>query len=384
MQFKRIRNAGQNQLLPVAADDGIGQVQNLVRAFRDDFPGGVLSAENWTVVSSAAGAPTVSASVLSIVANTTTNVETTLRSNEAFTFPFRAQFLFNLTARDANREVYFEVVDETGTQVARFLIDGTTATTFKTDCVNGGTAMGPVSNTGWLTSASNSLLEIETGPDDIKFGQRVVNSGNSRSNTALCQQRIPDPNALYYVQIRVKNLGTAPAAATLNVDHVAVQDINEIAVDIVSARGASTNAEALTVLIGGNTPSASATSTMQTPSATGGGYSTTHVISGGSSAATTNATSVKASAANVGSIEAVNNSASWRYLKLYNKASAPTVGTDTPVRVIGMPPASSRQIEFPAGLRLTAGLAYAITAGIANTDATAIGAGECAVSIDYL
>ena len=298
--------------------------------------------------------------------------------------PFRVQILAAISARDANREVYFEVTNIAGDMVARFLLDGATATTFKTDTVNAGTATGPVSNTSWLTSASNSIFEIELGPDDVKFGQRMPNSANGRTNGVISSQRIPDANDTYFVQIRVKNLGTAPAAATLTIDHVAVQDINEIAVEITSGRGASTNAEALTVLLGGNTPTASPTAVMGSPSTTGGGYSTQHLISGGSSAATTNATSVKTTATNVGSFTLVNNSASWRYFKVYNKASAPTVGTDTPVRVFGMPPGSCITHNFPHGLRLTTGLAYAITAGIANTDATAIGAGECSASIDYL
>ena len=48
-------------------------------------------------------------------------------------------------------------------------------------------------------------------------------------------------------------------------------------------------------------------------------------------AATTNATSTKASAGTVYGIIVANASAETRYLKVYNKASAPTVGTDTPV-----------------------------------------------------
>lgn len=385
MQYRRINNGGVIEQKQVTPDDLCQQVQNLVRAFRDDFPGAALDATKWQVVQQGAGqSQTVTGSVLSWVCGTNTNSETIIRSVEGFTVPFRMQLLGAITARDANREVYFELTNLAGDMVARFLLDGATVTTFKTDTVNAGTAMGPVTNTSWMTSASNSIFEIELGPDDVKFGQRTPNSANARTNGVISSQRIPDANETYFVQIRVKNLGTAPAAATLTIDHIAVQDINEIAVEVTGGRGGSTNAEALTVLLGGNTPTASPSAIMATPSTTGGGYNTQHLISGGSSAATTNATSVKASAANIGSFTLVNNSASWRYFKVYNKASAPTVGTDTPVRVFGMPPGSCLTHTFPQGLRLTTGLAYAITAGIANTDATAIGAGECSASIDYL
>ncbi len=103
------------------------------------------------------------------------------------------------------------------------------------------------------------------------------------------------------------------------------------------------------------------------------------------SAATTNATSVKASAGTLYGIAVSNVSASTRYFKLYNKASAPTVGTDTPVLVI--PIAAGGVANFPLGtlgLRFGTGLAYAITGAAADTDTTAIAAGDCKVFLSYL
>ncbi len=48
------------------------------------------------------------------------------------------------------------------------------------------------------------------------------------------------------------------------------------------------------------------------------------------SAASTNATSLKASAGTLFALYAVNLNAAMRYVKFYDKASAPTVGTDVP------------------------------------------------------
>jgi hypothetical protein len=53
-----------------------------------------------------------------------------------------------------------------------------------------------------------------------------------------------------------------------------------------------------------------------------------------SAAASTNATSAKAAPAQVHSVVGYNAAAALRYLKLYDKASAPTVGTDTPFMTI--------------------------------------------------
>jgi hypothetical protein len=113
---------------------------------------------------------------------------------------------------------------------------------------------------------------------------------------------------------------------------------------------------------------------------TSGGLSGAKLVS----AATTNATSVKNSAGQLYNVQAFNTNASARYLKLYNKASAPTVGTDTPVATWLIPPgASGFVIEIANGLAFALGIAFAITVGMADNDATAIGAGDVVVNLQY-
>jgi hypothetical protein len=114
--------------------------------------------------------------------------------------------------------------------------------------------------------------------------------------------------------------------------------------------------------------------------ATSGGLSMSKTIS----AATTNATSVKGSAGQVYNIQCFNTNASARYLKLYNKASAPTVGTDTPVKTLLIPPSSSGFVaEWSNGLAFGTGIAFALTTGIADSDTAAVAANEIVVNIDY-
>lgn len=96
-----------------------------------------------------------------------------------------------------------------------------------------------------------------------------------------------------------------------------------------------------------------------------------------SSAATTNATSAKASAGSLHAIIATNTTASLKYLKLYNKASAPTVGTDTPVLTIPLSPSNvNTHIEFPKTMHFATGIAYALTGAAADADTTALAAGD--------
>jgi hypothetical protein len=100
------------------------------------------------------------------------------------------------------------------------------------------------------------------------------------------------------------------------------------------------------------------------------------------STASTNATNIKASAAQVFTLVASNTSAAFKFLKIFNKASAPTLGTDTPVLNIAIPPNSSVDVGTNTfALRLTLGLSYAITGGSALLDNTAVGAGDVCFSI---
>jgi hypothetical protein len=112
------------------------------------------------------------------------------------------------------------------------------------------------------------------------------------------------------------------------------------------------------------------------------GYSLYHTLV---SAAGTNATSVKAGPASIGTIILSNTSLSTKFVKFFNKASAPTVGTDTPVLQFAVSAGQTLDISTSfAGLRLSTGFAYAITGGSALLDTTAVAAGDVLVNITYL
>lgn len=111
-----------------------------------------------------------------------------------------------------------------------------------------------------------------------------------------------------------------------------------------------------------------------------GGVVTNHHLV---AAATTNATSVKASAGSIGSIVLANTAAAIKFFKLFNKASAPTVGTDVPTVTVGIPPTSTLFWDPAIYYRMTTGIAYAITNLSPDLDATAVTAGDVIVSIQY-
>ena len=124
------------------------------------------------------------------------------------------------------------------------------------------------------------------------------------------------------------------------------------------------------------------------PAVVGGSLSVTAQISGGSgglvsvnrlasAAASVNATVAKASAGRVYKIHGYNAATSVRFLKLYNKASAPTVGTDVPV--VAIPLAPSKEFDVDLGLigqYFSTGIAYALTTGAADADTGALTAAD--------
>lgn len=106
------------------------------------------------------------------------------------------------------------------------------------------------------------------------------------------------------------------------------------------------------------------------------------------SAASTNATVVKASAGTLGYVTATNINASPRYLKLYDKATSPTVGTDTPVHTFLIPGNTSGSgivVSFPTqGVTFTAGIGLAITTGVADSDTGAVAANELVINYGFV
>lgn len=103
------------------------------------------------------------------------------------------------------------------------------------------------------------------------------------------------------------------------------------------------------------------------------------------SAATTNAAFIKNAAGTVYNILASNTNASPRYVKFYNKASAPTVGTDVPIITITVPANGTIHADMGTlGHRFATGIAIAITAGAADSDTAAIGANEVKVLTSYI
>jgi hypothetical protein len=85
-----------------------------------------------------------------------------------------------------------------------------------------------------------------------------------------------------------------------------------------------------------------------------------------SAAASDNAVNIKASGGNVHKLQGRNAAAATRYLKLYNKATAP-VSTDAPVLTIELAASAVFDLDL-RGLYLATGIGMRITTGQADND----------------
>lgn len=111
----------------------------------------------------------------------------------------------------------------------------------------------------------------------------------------------------------------------------------------------------------------------------GSGTTTYHLVS----AATTNATNVKAAAGRLYGVTAINTSASPRYIKFFAKVSAPTPGTDVPVKTFLVPASGALTWVNPMGSTLLNGIGFAITGGVGDLDTAAVAAGDIVLDLDY-
>lgn len=78
-----------------------------------------------------------------------------------------------------------------------------------------------------------------------------------------------------------------------------------------------------------------------------------------------------------------NLDATTIYFKLYDKATAPVVGTDTPILTIPIATGAISAIEIMGGIDFALGIGVGATTGIADNDVTGPGTNEVAGQILY-
>ena len=120
------------------------------------------------------------------------------------------------------------------------------------------------------------------------------------------------------------------------------------------------------------------------PANSTGGATPYHLVAAGTSS---DKTSVKTTSGTVYLISVGNIMSTACYFKLFDKSSAPTMGTDTPkltFLVPGNTAGAGTNIPIPTqGIAFSNGIAFAITGGIGDTDSTSVTANDVVVDLAY-
>lgn len=363
-------------------------INTMPHAVREPFLGTNLDTAFWSQSAVGAGQTfAVSNGSAVFTMGVTPNAETYITSKDAWAVPLRTRVSLMLSQKIAQNSVFVELVamkgQTPGTEdvVASWNISGTdsvTTTQAVYEVQNGGASRLRASSVTVPTVTAQSIYEIEITPDEVWFHAVAPDSTGGRTNSYQRNSIVPDPSQRYALRIRVKNGASAPATSTtVTVAFATITDFTEVNAEITGGRSGSHAGMSVPVIVNGMPT----TTVQQTFSATQTGTTNAKVLS----AATTNATSVKTTSGRLFAYDIVNTSAAAKFVKFYNKASAPTVGTDVPVFTVALPPNGRATFapSVPLGV-FSAGIAYAITAGAADNDTAVVAANDVIGHIQYL
>lgn len=364
-----------------AAGDSQGNaaVTGVRRMFRDEFGGSggseAINAELWEVEVGSGMAVAVGGSRLAITTGTEVSSVTTLTSRRSYQLPLRAMLAFQQSAaKQTGQAVRLELVavkadgtlDEDNLIRVETPIAGVAANQYGLSTVCDGVVEAATTYTAPNITTLVGMMDLSVDWDQAVAASAVANSA-TRTARAYRDKNLPDPNARYKVRVSVVHSATfAGSSLTVWLDFALLMDLTEVQVEVTGSRGAGDLVQvAGTVAISG-TPAVSATETaLLTP--------TQYGLTG---TASTNAVIARGAAATLYALDLFNPTAATVYLKLFNKASAPTLGTDVPVLTVPLAAGGILVLEWGrVGRRFNNGIAVAITAAAADLDATAVAAG---------
>ena len=377
----------------------------------------VQTGAGMTITGPLGGAAAGSGPYVNIASGTTAASKTIILSRSSFSMPLDLRYQISASQRIANNHLLigFVQVDDAGAIVtdttfstadealtARNAVyhkhDGVTATTAQLRVRAGGSALDTLANafgTGFTTVATG------TGPNFIaatNFGimlerDRISSRAwgqNLLTNTGgqfAYDRLLVNPNRSYKLTIIVENVAAPATSTDWRLHLVNILDATRFDVAPRSA-GTSDLAKAFpvqgSVAISSGTVTTVSTVTAVTGAGTPAAPATPFTLN---SAASTNGQLILTGSSGLHAFYGTNIGATAAIVKLYNKATAPVVGTDTPAMIIpipaavgGVPGTAPLPVGF-SGFRFALGLGIAITGGMADSDTTAVAAGQVKVML---
>lgn len=252
---------------------------------------------------------------------------------------------------------------------------GTTATQVNFDTQRNGWATGATAAT-INTTASPGHVAILTSNDLVcALSDQLVASAAAVTPRASRVENVPDDVPLR-LQIRILNLGTAPASTTtwtiglIAIGNYAAQDVSiqDVRPMTVAAGMPVDIVRTIAISNAAGTSAIGDVGIQYRASATGAGTPTNL-----NSPATPTVQTIKGSAGRLLGIYLVNSNAAARYLKVFN-AVTPTLGTTSAVLDIAIPPNSAEPIwiALEGGISFATAITVAITGARGVQDNTAI------------
>ncbi|MCA3268493.1 MAG: hypothetical protein ING19_20810 [Azospirillum sp.] len=258
---------------------------------RDEFPAGALDPALWETIATGAGMTVTvgngaTGSYLNIASGTTANSETLLRSVGMFTLPVRLAAFVTANQRIANCEFFIELIEvdpATGLPVtvatsqtnagvwknhAAIKFDGTVATEARVSVRSGGapefqSAASTITTTVATGTDPNffpaGFVELQASGEHVSLFQGAVDTQAAAGGARRVTQAAPNPDAVYKLQLRVRNLATAPLTSTSwRVHAIRLFDYTRLTAEVIGGPGHSTAGMSVPVNVAGGALTANA------------------------------------------------------------------------------------------------------------------------------
>jgi hypothetical protein len=278
-----------------------------------------------------------------------------------------------------------------GHSYVRNLVTGTTAGNINVDAQRRGWAQGDTVATINTTASPGTIITCELTGREVFWADQLRATTTTPTVVVRANrlENIPDDNLDLYLFIWSFNGTAAPASSTTwTMSFCNIEKFANMPVYIQGNRANGAMNPLPVTQSGTVTVSGTVTANIGTGSIAAGtnligdvGHqyrgSATGAASGAHlvSAATTNATIVKASAGRVLGWALANTTAAWRYVKLHNQTTTPTAGTGV-VRTIAIPPNGLAQMKLEGGITFATGIGLTTVTGSADADTAAVGVGD--------
>lgn len=233
----------------------------------------------------------------------------------------------------------------------------------------------PPNSTGEKVRTQTRVVGVDTVNEHYMIIQDEANDRQASvtANSAL----LVDVNVLPSIPAGANNIGDVDVLSLPSIP-AGANNIGDV--DVLTLPSIPTGSNVIgQVSINQTTPGT--TNAVQDIPATSGGLSKFHLVS----AASANATNIKASAGQVYAITAFNLNAAARYLKLHNTSGTPTAGagvTDT-FMIPGNTAGAGFVINFDKGIAFSTGIGITLVTGIADSDSTGVAASEIVCQVYY-